>query len=146
MFLAMSDIYRRTNTHTHNVHINVCDEDLAEEYLLSTQDRIYYLTLPLPLLLPLSAYLLTEELSLCHDGYHSMVIFRVIIWFSISSLKRLGETICPHYTQGQSNINQKEGVVWLARSRYHHLVWFQWAWLFVRCDSLHSPSHFLPLL
>lgn len=94
----------------------------------------------------LSAYLLTEELSLCHDGYHSMVIFRVIIWFSISSLKHLGEAVCPHYTQGQSNIKQKERVVRLARSRYQHLVWFQWAWLFVRCESLHSPSHFLPLL
>lgn len=42
----------QTHTHTHNVHINVWDEDLAEGDLLSTQDRIYSLTLPLPLLLP----------------------------------------------------------------------------------------------
>lgn len=90
----------------------------------------------------LSAYLLTKELSLCHDRYHSMAIFHVIIWFSIHSLKRLREAVCPHYTQGQSNIKQKERVFCLARSRYQHLVWFQWAWLFVRCESLHSLSHF----
>lgn len=52
MFLAMSDIYRRTNTHS--VHIDARDGDLAEEDLLSTQDRIYSLTLLLPLLLPAS--------------------------------------------------------------------------------------------
>lgn len=143
MFLAMSDIYRHTKTHTTLTQMfgmKICQKKVycqpRTRFILSLCHCLFF-CLP---------FCLTKELSLCHNGYHSMAIFHVIIWFSISSLKRLREAVRPKYTQGQRNIKQKERVVWLARSRYQHLVWLQWAWLFIRCESLHSLSHFLPLL
>lgn len=42
-----------TGVQTHNIHIDARNEDLAEADLLSTQDRIYSLTLLLPAFLPI---------------------------------------------------------------------------------------------
>lgn len=118
-FLAMSDIYRQTCT-TFTEMFGVWQKNCCQP----GQDLFSHSTTASSACLPAS--LLTKSfLFVCHGGYHSMAISRVITWF-FHQFSKKPQSGCMSTLYSRAEQCKTEGTRGLCGgSRYQHLVWFQ---------------------